>query len=444
MAANLLRLTLTLAIFLMLSCGGSHSTNPTPLQQTPTPSAASTSTPQPEPTATETAAPSPTEIPYDLVMLKPVDATQPLVDIGNYLLDTRTLGVWYLGLRGGAWSPDGTAIATAACCIGSGAGVTILEIPSGAIANIPAGDIISLGWSPDSKRIAFVAKNAQGEQEAFVANRDGSGLRKLGGASDLSKGAAYYVHWRDAETILFGTRQGLTDYTYFSVDLSTGSFTALARTEPPGPDDPRILTGQASPDAQHVVYSDNGLYLWSAANGKSMLIDQDGFSAAWSPGGTKLLFASNREGEAVPFWRLYDVAADTTVDLPQVGMWAQWLADGRIIHDGWRCPTSARSGITGVPDITVFDPASGASQVMTHTPDVAEYEAGVSPDGERIAFAVGSAPESFELLDLKTGVATHIANASALYEPFHVGPSRWSPDGRYLEFAYGFAHGICD
>ncbi len=306
-------------------------------------------------------------------MLKPVDRTQPLVDAGSYLLDTQTLDLWYLGYRGGAWSPDGTAIATAACCIGSGAGVTVLEIPSGAITNIPAGDIISFSWSPDSQRIAFVAINAQGGQEGFVANRDGTGLRKLASPDELSAGRGENVYWPDTNTILFAIRQGgggqpLT-YTYFRVDLATGTSSEPVPAEPPKPDDPRILTGEASPDGQLVAYEDGGVHVWSAANGESTLIDPDGGGAEWSPDGTELLFASRREGEAVPFWRLYNAAEATTIDLPQVGMWAQWLADGRIIHDGWRCPTSATSGISGVPDVTVFDPASGASDVLTHTPD---------------------------------------------------------------------------
>ncbi len=424
------------------------------------PSASATQTPAEAPSSTPTASPSPTPtLEATQSPLRPVftsvDPGQPISQIGAYLYEPSTNNLWFIG-SGGLWSPDSTAMARGSCCIGDGGGVSILELPSGQLRQIPiAGDSIALAWSPDSQRLAVVGAspgvtNPNSERSVYVVERDGSNVRKIDVSGVADQGYVDEVRWLDEMTVVFVQRSGNDPskpvYTYTRVDLSTGVASRLQPADPLLRGDPRLLFGEASPDGSLVAYDDDGLYVWSSVTGRASLVDVAGYGASWSPDGTKLLFASNREGEGVPFWRLYDVASQTTTDLPDVGLWAQWTGDGRLVHDGWRCPTLGQRGISGAQDVTVTDPISGGSEVLTNTPDVAEYEARVSPSSPQLAYTVGGFPGSVELLDLTTEVTTNIVTASTAgqMEPFHVHRGSWSPDGRYLAFSYGFAHGICD
>jgi Tol biopolymer transport system component len=283
------------------------------------------------------------------------------------------------------------------------------------------------------------------ERALFLMNRDGTDLRQV--ATIDAERPWLDVRWVTEGTLLaVHESAGVTPpvRTYFRIDVITGAVTEVDLSNPPSSADPRILTGQVSPDGQWVAYENEGLYLWHTTSGVSILLDATGRAAQWSFEGRELLFAAEREGEGHPFWRLYDVTAGTTNDLPQVGLWAQWLPDGRIVHSGWRCPSEPQSGITGSMDVSIFSPDSDGAETLTNTPEVSEPEGRGSPVGDSLAYFAAGDPYTLVLVDLTSGTKEAVVEAGAPGEPFHVHDGQWSPDGRYLQFTYGFAHGICD
>jgi hypothetical protein len=138
------------------------------------------------------------------------------------------------------------------------------------------------------------------------------------------------------------------------------------------------------------------------------------------------------------------VASGTTIDLPEAGLWSQWLADGRIVHAGWGCPSGPQTVPPAERDVTAVDPLIGETEILSDTPDAPEFEGLVSPAGDRLAYFTGDPVRSLYLFDSRTGLTETIATGSRSGEPFHVHRGQWSLDGRYLQFTLGFAHGICD
>lgn len=433
-----------LVLVLALACIGDsddEATAPSPPTRASAPAPTTTPPPEPEPAAT----PKPGEEPFAQLTFMPIDRGVPLEQPGGYLIDMQTFQLWYLG-RGGSLSPDGTALATTYCCLGDGRGIDIMELPSGAVVTVPvAGDVTTVTWAPDSKQLALISvtpslSQPNPEKALFLVNRDGSGLRKV--ATIDAKRPWFDVRWLSQEAVL-AVHDSLDDpaevvHTYFRIDLSTGAVIELPSSDPPASQDPRILTGERSPDGRWVAYEDSGLYVWDAVGGsEAVMVDAQGFAGQWSYDSTRLLFVTVEDGRTAG-WHVFDVRTMATVDLPEVGSWAYWLADGKVVHSGFRC------GVSGPSDITTVDPALGDVEVLTHTPDATEYEGLVSPAGDRLVYFNGDAPRSLELIDFASGARQTLVVASDSAEPFHVHDGDWSPDGRYLRFGYGFAHGICD
>jgi hypothetical protein len=442
---SLLTLNLSALVFaLILGCSGDSKDKETatvPAFNTPE----ATHTASPTPQLRQTATPEPTEEPFERLTLVPVDRSAPLKQIGSYLMDMDTFALSYIG-GGGSWSPDGSAIASTYCCLGDGRGIDILEVPSGAVTTVAvAGDVTSAVWAPDSRQLALIAvmpavAQPDSERALFLVNRDGSGLRKVATIDVVRPWLD--VRWLDQETIL-AVRDSVDDpdkvvHTYSQIDTSTGAVVELLSSDPPTSQDPRILTGERSPDGRWVAYEDHGLFVWNAVSGgEAVFVDAQGYVGQWSYDSTKLLFVTVEDGRTSG-WHVFDVSTLKAADFPEVGLWAHWLADGRIVHSGFRC------GISGPSDIASLDPATGNVEVLTQTPDAVEYEGLVSSAGGRLVYFSGDTPRTLELIDFSSGTRETLVTAADSSEPFHVHPGQWSPDGRYLEFGYGFAHGICD
>jgi hypothetical protein len=442
----LLALSLSvLALVFGLSCNGDSSDKETATPPTATASEpANTATPtlpQRQPTVT----PEPTEEPSAKLTLVPVDRDMPLEQTGSYLMDMDTFQLWYTG-RGGVLSPDGSALAADYCCLGDGRGVDILEVPSGAVTTVPVpGDLTSVVWAPDSQQLALIAvmptvTQPDSERALYLINRDGSGLRKV--ATIDAERPWLDVRWLDQETIL-AVHDSLDDLdnmirTYFRVDVSTGAVVELAPSDPPTPQDPRILTGERSPEGRRVAYEDHGLYVWDTVNGgEAVLVDAQGYAGQWSFDGTRLLFVTVEDGRQSG-WHVFNVGTGAVTDFPEVGLWAYWLADGRIVHSGFRC------GADGPWDIATVDSGTGNVEVLTRTPDAVEYEGLVSPAGDRLVYFNGDTPRTLELIVFSSGARKTLVTGSGSAEPFDVYPGAWSADGHYLQFGYGGRHGICD
>ncbi len=222
--------------------------------------------------------------------------------------------------------------------------------------------------SPDGGRIALSTDrdSTQFEEGIAVVNRDGSGFRRL-------------------------TTPTSTD-TVFVLDLSPAW----------SPDGSRLLftrvtldnTNQAAPKAS------TALYLVPSGGGAATAVANaaDGYTADWSPDGTKIVFAAlpaattaNPDPDSGP---LVVVNADGTggrTTLGPVGLMPAWSPDGTTIayatvtardSDRTRANDTARIGV--VPATGGAGATFGVTQ-PTSSPSVAEYPAW-TPDGESLVF----------------------------------------------------------
>ncbi len=163
-------------------------------------------------------------------------------------------------------------------------------------------------WSTDGKRLAYVSDRS-GEEEIYVQAQDGNDP-----AVQISSGSSsrlYSPRWSgDDKLIAFSDNTGRL----YVIDVATKRRVAVAR-------DPADLTQDYcwSPDGQYLSYSLNepngfsGVYIWSAADGKSRRITPQFFNAhspAWAPNGELLYFLSEREYQPLLSTIEFDFATD--------------------------------------------------------------------------------------------------------------------------------------
>ena len=163
-------------------------------------------------------------------------------------------------------------------------------------------------WSTDGKRLAYVSDRS-GEEEIYVQTQDGNEP-----AVQLSSGSSsrfYLPRWSgDDKRIAFSDNTGRL----YVIDVATKRRVTVAR-------DPADLTQDYcwSPDGQFLSYSLNesngfsGVYIWSAADGKSRRITPQFFNAhspAWAPNGELLYFLSEREYQPLLSTIEFDFATD--------------------------------------------------------------------------------------------------------------------------------------
>jgi Tol biopolymer transport system component len=159
-------------------------------------------------------------------------------------------------------------------------------------------------WSPDSKKLAFTWSGADGTAELRVVALDGSAPRIL---VPGSAGIWYEVQdwYPDGKLILVGALSYSTQKWGLSlVNVADGSLRSLRADIPFVPVDCRF-----SPDGSAIAYSrapggDEGqrdIYLLSADGSRESPLVQhpaDDALLGWLPGGTGILFASDRAGTA--------------------------------------------------------------------------------------------------------------------------------------------------
>jgi len=149
----------------------------------------------------------------------------------------------------------------------------------------------------------------------------------------------------------------------------------------------------------------------------------DDVDPAWSPDGTRLAFASNREGA----WRVYVAGAAgeqplRVTDGPGQDRQPAWSPDGR-----WLLFVSDRDGRE---QVYMVPAEGGAVRQLTHGPDGGSQPSW-APDGLRFAFVrlVDGRPRVF-IGDTLGGTPRPLSSTPGR----QVQPA-WSPDGRVIAFA---------
>ncbi|HEX8474972.1 MAG TPA: Calx-beta domain-containing protein [Pyrinomonadaceae bacterium] len=192
-----------------------------------------------------------------------------------------------------------------------------------------------------------------------------------------------------------------------------------------------FVSGRDSERLDIYVMNANGIGVARLTDGSSYNV-----SPAWSPGGTKLVFASNRDG----FFNLYVMNADgsnvrrLTHSASDEGH-AAWSPDGtRIVFARGFVGCLTVIGVKCLgPDLYVIDADGGNETRLTDDGEKGGGSASPtwSPDGTRIAFTTYRTGNS-EIFSMNADGSNQTAitnNPDTEFDP------NWSPDGTRIVFA---------
>ena len=260
------------------------------------------------------------------------------------------------------------------------------------LTNAYRGEDLQPSWSPDGTRIAFTSArdlNTRGtfyiNGEIYVMNADGRNPVRLTHNSDWDRAPAWSP---DGTRIAFNsTRDGRNAIYVMNADGSNPVRLSGGFDPAWSPDGTRIAfeagdasargTGSLAIWAMNADGSNPLQLTQRASHGSSM-------DPAWSPGGTRIAFTSERNGGIF----IYVMNADGSNPVRlSGGSGPAWSPDGTKIAFGSRPPQAEAVGIY------VMD-ADGSNPVLVQLTQpegtrLAPFNAAWSPDGAKIAFAAG-------------------------------------------------------
>jgi Tol biopolymer transport system component len=374
------------------------------------------------------------------------------------------------------WSPDGTRLAFASA---NGADVLVLNLNGLRLQQLttsPSGDN-SPRWSPDGRRIAFRSARS-GNYEVWVMNADGSDQTQLSRTSALVSALAWSP---DGNFIAFTLVSG--DLYIMGADGSDAKQLTRYKVVDSAP-----LAW--SPDSRTVLFSANtgagqtNIFSVDLNGGEPRQITADvdggGSSPVWSPDGTSIAFTAGPRRDIFTMRSNGSDRRRLTSD-PADDAHPSWSADGQWIvfdtdrragnreiyvmrSDGsgqrrftagpWSntekpvwSPGSVPTGDlypTPQPEVATSPPTAEAARrvetAVTRLTDniLRDSDPTWSPDGKRIAFLSGSAPDYFIWTMNADG-----SDARSLSSQRVDGDLAWSPDGSRFAFSV-FANGNFD
>lgn len=226
-------------------------------------------------------------------------------------------------------------------------------------------------WSPDARRIAFKARNVNGQAgkgAVRIAAIDGSGSKTV----IESDGDVGLPVWTDNQSIRFTADRKVTVARLAEGKLerqAASNAHAVAQAA-----DGKTVIADAAEDDRIVMIDENG-------DKKFLTESKDGrfYDVRVSPKGNCVLAHNLADGHIY----VIDLAGGARKDVGE-GYAGQWSPDGKRIV----CNTSQDDGhqVTAA-DIVVIDVAGGGRKAVTATPDRFEMYPCWAPDGKKIAYA---------------------------------------------------------
>jgi Tol biopolymer transport system component len=240
---------------------------------------------------------------------------------------------------------------------------------AGAPTSLPA-FVPDFGGGPaPSGKIVFTCYINQIDQ-ICIMNADGTGRKQL---TNFPATAFYASLSPDGQTVYFASNQTGT-FEIYSIDINGNGLQRL--TNKIG----SLYAPELSPDGERILFTNNGNGLWvMSPNGSSphAITTHDDIDPTWSPDGSMIAFASNRQGQRQLFVsNANGKKVDKVTDLKQMGGRSSWSPDGTKL--------AFYRGPNGDHDIYVINIDGSGLQRLTDGGD--NLGPSWSPDGQWIAF----------------------------------------------------------
>jgi TolB protein len=225
------------------------------------------------------------------------------------------------------------------------------------------------GGSAPAGKIVFACYINQIDQ-ICIMNADGTGRKQL---TNFPATAFYPSLSPDGQTIYFASNQS-GSFEIYSIDINGNSLQRL--TNKIG----SLYAPELSPDGERIIFTNNGNGLWvmnpDGSNPHAITFHDD-IDPTWSPDGSMLAFASNRQGQRQLFVaNANGKKVDKVTDLKQMGGRSSWSPDGTKL--------AFYRGPEGDHDIYVINIDGTGLKKLTNGGD--NLGPSWSPDGNWIAF----------------------------------------------------------
>ena len=220
-----------------------------------------------------------------------------------------------------------------------------------------------------SGKIVFTCYINQIDQ-ICIMNADGTGRKQL----THSPTTAYYPSLSpDGQTVYFASNQSGA-FEIYSIDINGNGLQRL--TNKIG----SLAAPELSSDGQRIIFANSGNGLWvMSPNGSSphAITSKDDIDPTWSPDGSMIAFASNRQGQRQLFVaNANGKKVEKVTDLKQMGGRSSWSPDGTKL--------AFYRGPDGDHDIYVINIDGTGLERLTDGGD--NLGPSWSPDGQWIAF----------------------------------------------------------
>ncbi len=244
-------------------------------------------------------------------------------------------------------------------------------------------------WSPDGLHLAFESWDPAGTLSAAVGVMDPDGGHRITIADGLVD-PGDLVWSPDSRQVAFGARDGLTPgYGLYIADIAGGGARRLGEPDLHG------LEPSWSPDGTQIAFKHIGpccdtvpsLWLIGVDGSNPHAISKAGgfgnalWNTAWSPDGRQLAFLASGDAGRLD---VFVVNADGTnerdvSESPEDEYWPSWSPDGSQIAYVRMSPTASNQGVL------IVLPADGSTQRMLPGVPANSNTPVWSPDGRRVA-----------------------------------------------------------
>jgi len=247
---------------------------------------------------------------------------------------------------------------------------TLVPTPDGMVPPTLAASLVpDFGDGSSAGKIVFACYINQIDQ-ICIMNADGTGRRQL---TNFPSTAFYPSLSPDGQTVYFVSNQSGT-FEIYSIDINGNGLQRL--TNGIG----SLYAPELSPDGERIIFANYGNGLWvmnpDGSNPRA-ITSKDDIDPTWSPDGSMIAFASNRQGQRQLFVaNANGKKVDKVTDLKQMGGRSSWSPDGTKL--------AFYRGPEGDRDIYTINVDGTGLQRLTNGGD--NLGPSWSPDGNWIAF----------------------------------------------------------